>query len=83
MGRARSISSPEAQPGYWEHLGYDRDAWVGRSNGYHVVKLGHARFSRTERTLHWVNAAGFFLLLATGLDPLSAAAVGRSSAGGR
>jgi DMSO/TMAO reductase YedYZ molybdopterin-dependent catalytic subunit len=26
---------PEAQPGYWESLGYDRDAWVGRSNGYH------------------------------------------------
>jgi DMSO/TMAO reductase YedYZ molybdopterin-dependent catalytic subunit len=26
---------PEAQPGYWEYLGYDRDAWVGRSNGYH------------------------------------------------
>jgi formate dehydrogenase subunit gamma len=25
------------------------------------------RFSRTERTLHWANAAGFFLLLATGL----------------
>ncbi len=25
------------------------------------------RFSRTERTLHWVNAGGFFLLLATGL----------------
>jgi formate dehydrogenase subunit gamma len=25
------------------------------------------RFSRTERTLHWVNATGFFLLLATGL----------------
>ena len=25
---------PEAQPGYWEYLGYDRDAWVGRSNGY-------------------------------------------------
>jgi len=25
------------------------------------------RFSRTERTLHWVNASGFFLLLATGL----------------
>jgi DMSO/TMAO reductase YedYZ molybdopterin-dependent catalytic subunit len=25
-----------AQPadGYWEQLGYDRDAWVGRSNGY-------------------------------------------------
>jgi DMSO/TMAO reductase YedYZ molybdopterin-dependent catalytic subunit len=20
--------------GYWENLGYDRDAWVGRSNGY-------------------------------------------------
>ena len=25
------------------------------------------RFSRTERTLHWANAIGFFLLLATGL----------------
>ena len=25
------------------------------------------RFSRAERVLHWVNAAGFFLLLATGL----------------
>ena len=25
------------------------------------------RFSRTERTLHWVNAVGFFLLLASGL----------------
>lgn len=22
------------QPGYWELLGYDEDAWVGRSNGY-------------------------------------------------
>ncbi|KUN00918.1 oxidoreductase [Streptomyces yokosukanensis] len=21
------------EPGYWEHLGYDVDAWVGRSNG--------------------------------------------------
>jgi DMSO/TMAO reductase YedYZ molybdopterin-dependent catalytic subunit len=25
---------PEADAGYWEQLGYDRDAWVGRSNGY-------------------------------------------------
>jgi DMSO/TMAO reductase YedYZ molybdopterin-dependent catalytic subunit len=25
---------PQAEPGYWEGLGYDRDAWVGRSNGY-------------------------------------------------
>jgi len=25
---------PQALPGYWELLGYDRDAWVGRSNGY-------------------------------------------------
>jgi DMSO/TMAO reductase YedYZ molybdopterin-dependent catalytic subunit len=25
---------PEAEAGYWENLGYDRDAWVGRSNGY-------------------------------------------------
>jgi DMSO/TMAO reductase YedYZ molybdopterin-dependent catalytic subunit len=24
----------EASDGYWELLGYDRDAWVGRSNGY-------------------------------------------------
>ncbi len=25
---------PKAEAGYWEGLGYDRDAWVGRSNGY-------------------------------------------------
>ena len=25
---------PRAGAGYWEQLGYDRDAWVGRSNGY-------------------------------------------------
>jgi DMSO/TMAO reductase YedYZ molybdopterin-dependent catalytic subunit len=25
---------PKAESGYWEQLGYDRDAWVGRSNGY-------------------------------------------------
>jgi DMSO/TMAO reductase YedYZ molybdopterin-dependent catalytic subunit len=25
---------PAAVNGYWEDLGYDRDAWVGRSNGY-------------------------------------------------
>ena len=25
---------PKALDGYWEQLGYDRDAWVGRSNGY-------------------------------------------------
>ena len=25
---------PAAGSGYWEQLGYDRDAWVGRSNGY-------------------------------------------------
>jgi DMSO/TMAO reductase YedYZ molybdopterin-dependent catalytic subunit len=24
----------QPQDGYWEQLGYDRDAWVGRSNGY-------------------------------------------------
>lgn len=24
----------QAREGYWEQLGYDRDAWVGRSNGY-------------------------------------------------
>lgn len=25
---------PRAEAGYWEQLGYDRNAWVGRSNGY-------------------------------------------------
>ena len=25
---------PQAESGYWENLGYDRDAWVGHSNGY-------------------------------------------------
>jgi DMSO/TMAO reductase YedYZ molybdopterin-dependent catalytic subunit len=24
----------QAEDGYWEQLGYDRNAWVGRSNGY-------------------------------------------------
>jgi DMSO/TMAO reductase YedYZ molybdopterin-dependent catalytic subunit len=24
----------QPEDGYWEQLGYDRDAWVGRSNGY-------------------------------------------------
>jgi formate dehydrogenase subunit gamma len=32
------------------------------------LRAGYVRrFSRTERLLHWVNAGGFFLLLATGL----------------
>ena len=38
------------------------------------------RFSRTERVLHWVNASGFFVLLASGLVlylPSLASAVGR------
>jgi DMSO/TMAO reductase YedYZ molybdopterin-dependent catalytic subunit len=25
---------PRTESGYWEQLGYDRDAWVGHSNGY-------------------------------------------------
>ncbi|HEY3922886.1 MAG TPA: molybdopterin-dependent oxidoreductase [Gaiellaceae bacterium] len=25
---------PREATGYWENLGYDQDAWVGRSNGY-------------------------------------------------
>ena len=25
---------PEQPTGYWENLGYDQNAWVGRSNGY-------------------------------------------------
>jgi DMSO/TMAO reductase YedYZ molybdopterin-dependent catalytic subunit len=23
----------DTDPGYWERLGYDTDAWLGRSNG--------------------------------------------------
>jgi len=45
------------------------------------VKPGYVkRFSRTERVLHWVNAAGFLILLASGLIlylPSLAADVGR------
>ena len=45
------------------------------------MKLGYRRrFSRTERTLHWANAAFFFFLLATGLIlylPSLSVAVGR------
>jgi DMSO/TMAO reductase YedYZ molybdopterin-dependent catalytic subunit len=26
---------PDQPTGYWEGLGYDQDAWIGRSNGYH------------------------------------------------
>ncbi|MFI9276011.1 molybdopterin-dependent oxidoreductase [Kitasatospora sp. NPDC052896] len=25
--------TPDVEPGYWEHYGYDVDAWVGKSNG--------------------------------------------------
>ncbi|HVS86267.1 MAG TPA: molybdopterin-dependent oxidoreductase [Gaiellaceae bacterium] len=32
LARIDVVAQPEA--GYWEQLGYDRDAWVGRSNGY-------------------------------------------------
>jgi formate dehydrogenase subunit gamma len=46
-----------------------------------TAKPGYVRrFSRTERTLHWLNATGFFLLLATGLIlylPSLSADVGR------
>jgi formate dehydrogenase subunit gamma len=69
------VQSPQA--GYWEELGYDEDAWVGRSNGYaagavppgrsHRVTRYVRRFSRTERALHWANALGFFVLLVSGL----------------
>ena len=45
------------------------------------MKPGYVkRFSRTERVLHWVNAAGFLILLASGLIlylPSLAADVGR------
>ncbi len=45
------------------------------------MKPGYVkRFSRTERTIHWVNALGFFFLLATGLIlylPSLSVAVGR------
>lgn len=26
-------ATAEVEPGYWEHAGYDVDAWIGRSNG--------------------------------------------------
>jgi DMSO/TMAO reductase YedYZ molybdopterin-dependent catalytic subunit len=32
LERINLVTKPE--DGYWEQLGYDRDAWVGRSNGY-------------------------------------------------
>jgi DMSO/TMAO reductase YedYZ molybdopterin-dependent catalytic subunit len=32
------IELVDHQPtGYWEELGYDQNAWVGRSNGYHSL----------------------------------------------
>ncbi len=54
------------------------------SDGTAIIPAGRPnyvhRFSRTERAFHWVNAAGFFLLLATGLIlylPRLSAEVGR------
>jgi DMSO/TMAO reductase YedYZ molybdopterin-dependent catalytic subunit len=32
LERINLVAKPE--DGYWEQLGYDRDAWVGHSNGY-------------------------------------------------
>ena len=32
LQRIELVAAPDG--GYWESLGYDRDAWVGRSNGY-------------------------------------------------
>jgi DMSO/TMAO reductase YedYZ molybdopterin-dependent catalytic subunit len=34
LNRIDLVAHPGA--GYWEQLGYDEDAWVGRSNGYHA-----------------------------------------------
>jgi hypothetical protein len=25
---------PQPEDGYWEVRGYDKDAWIGRSNGF-------------------------------------------------
>ncbi|HTO24877.1 MAG TPA: molybdopterin-dependent oxidoreductase [Gaiellaceae bacterium] len=44
---------PAASAGYWEALGYDRDAWVGHSNGYGAApksKLGTQPTGKTART---------------------------------
>ncbi|HTZ06584.1 MAG TPA: molybdopterin-dependent oxidoreductase [Gaiellaceae bacterium] len=44
---------PAASAGYWEALGYDRDAWVGRSNGYGAAPtsdLGTQPTGKTART---------------------------------
>ena len=83
-------------PGYWESLGYDVDAWVGRSNGRDddadvtatdaptpVVDGGDVvRFDRAERWLHWSNATLFLVLLATGMTLYVPAAVRAWSAAG-
>src|SRR5581483_10222782 len=55
---------------------------VGRPLEWVLVVSGRyvRRFSRTERALHWVNALGFLMLLATGLIlylPILEVAVGR------
>src|SRR5207244_11995166 len=59
-----------------------RQQRVGRPlDRLHLLKPGYVhRFSKTERTIHWVNALGFFVLLATGLIlylPSLAVLVGR------
>ena len=72
------------EPGYWETVGnYDVEGWVGHSNGRNdpadlTAPAAPAslllRFDRVERAVHWVNAALFLVLVATGailyLEPL-------------
>ena len=83
MGGADQRSATRPVDGYWEQRGYDRDAWVGRSNGYWRVSGYVRRFSRSERALHWMHALGFFVLLATGLVLYLPRLFGARQRGGR
>jgi DMSO/TMAO reductase YedYZ molybdopterin-dependent catalytic subunit len=40
LGAIRVVD--RVRPGYWEHYGYDVDAWVGRSNGRDDAPTGNA-----------------------------------------
>ena len=76
------IELVDHQPtGYWEGLGYDQNAWVGRSNGYALRLIARLRrWTRTERAVHWIHATAFCVLLGSGLClylPSLAEAVGR------
>ena len=66
VARRDRAHRPRSCPGYWEHHGYDVDAWVGRSNGRDdeppdawprptgARRPAHRASTASSASLHWV-----------------------------